>query len=874
MTNRFNDRLRRLKCPNVLNLLPLVILVIGSSLAISVGQMDSKHRRDEQRAQVELRLNAIGAQVESSLRSAFGEAEGIAQLISLDGRIDDGHFRAMADQVLKSVGYIHHLVIAPGDVMTAVYPLHGNEQILGRDYRTLGEQYAQVQRARRLAQATLDGPLALLQGGRALIYRRPIFLTQHRGMPRYWGSLAVVADIDPLLKATGLADDQTLDVALRTGDNQSAPGVVISGDATLFQGAASVQAIKVPGGAWQLAGQPHGGWTTFGLLDSSLFILCQGAVLLFGVLTHLLGRSHRTVSRRNQELSDEIFERVAIQASLVQSEDRFRTLFERSPDPVWIVDAQDHCVQANAAALKAFGFSDMADFRGLTPADVSPVLQPDGQTSAYKAMANMRATHAKGVHRFEWLHKHTDGSTFAAQVTLCIMQLAQETLTYSIVRDITQLKRAQAELEQLAHYDAITRLPNRPHFHLRLNQAIEQGAPLAVLILDVDGFKTVNDTLGHPLGDRLLQQATQRFIASIAASDTVARLGGDEFAFILLGNERVMAVVQALVQALHAPFDLDGNTALVTASIGVALFPEHGKSSDELLRHADTAMYAAKESGRNDYRVYQASMTRQMQARVDLEHALRRALAGQEFEVWYQPKVDLFSGRVEGAEALLRWHDPQLGLVMPGDFIPLAERTGLIVPMGEWLLAQVCQQLQTWQAHGHRLGHIAVNVAVPQIERSDFVATVQQALARHGLNPCQLEVEVTESLIMESPDLARNVLRRLQALGVHTAVDDFGTGYSSLAYLHLLPIDHLKIDRAFIRDLPDSAAHAAITRAIIDLGRALEFRVTAEGIETQEQYEFLRNAGCDSGQGYLIGRPMPAKAFEAWLVQRDEVVYP
>jgi len=276
-------------------------------------------------------------------------------------------------------------------------------------------------------------------------------------------------------------------------------------------------------------------------------------------------------------------------------------------------------------------------------------------------------------------------------------------------------------------------------------------------------------------------------------------------------------------------------------------------------------MYAAKESGRNAWRLYHPDMTQRLQARLGLEMNLRRALKNNEFELWYQPKIDLFSGRIEGAEALLRWRDPEHGLVSPAQFIPLAERTGLIIPLGEKVLDLACAQIAAWRAAECLPGPVAINVAALQIERSDYVSSLAQALERHDLPPNLLEVEITESLLMESQQQACAVLAQLQAMGVTTAVDDFGTGYSSLAYLKMLPIDHLKIDRAFIKDLPGDDDGVAITRAIIDLGHALGFRITAEGIETREQYEFLRNAGCDQGQGYVIGRPMPADQFERWL---------
>lgn len=449
-------------------------------------------------------------------------------------------------------------------------------------------------------------------------------------------------------------------------------------------------------------------------------------------------------------------------------------------------------------------------------------------------------------------------SLFIAQINRKQRQLRQRN---------RELQRSQAQLERLAHYDTITGLPNRVLFQQQLAEATAEGHGLAVLLLDIDGFKQVNDSLGHAMGDLLLQQATARFLQELDTSDRVCRLGGDEFVFMLQGTQgQVSHQLRELLRCLQRPFDLNGNAALVTGSIGLAWCPQHGEDVGSLLRHADTAMYAAKEGGRNAWRPYHPDMTARLHQRLELERNLRRALQENEFELWYQPKVDLFSGQLEGVEALLRWRDPDHGLIPPGEFIPLAERTGLIIPLGERVLDLACAQMAAWRAADCLPGPLAINVAALQIERSDYVSSLAIALERHGLAPNLLEVEITESLLMESQQQACAALAQLQAMGVATAVDDFGTGYSSLAYLRALPIDHLKIDRAFIKDLPDDDDAVAIARAIIDLGHALGYRITAEGIETQQQYDFLRNAGCDQGQGYLLGRPMPAAELQKWIV--------
>ncbi|WP_442113937.1 putative bifunctional diguanylate cyclase/phosphodiesterase [Pseudomonas sp. NUPR-001] len=710
-------------------LLPIGFALIGIGFSVALGRLDVQRQESELVANAAARLSGVRAALEAQLRSAFGETEGIAQLLSADGQISSEHFRDMARQAMASVPHIRHVSLAPGDVIADVYPLTGNRSVIGLDYRRLPDQYPMLQRARDHYSPVLAGPVQLYQGGRGLIYRRPVFLKGHKGVKMYWGNVSIVADIDRLLSAAGLDLDPGFEMALRGADGQGSAGGMIWGDPNLFDEHAVTVNVDVPGGLWQLAARPLGGWPSMSLFASPLFLFALTCTGLFSVFVAQLNRSNRLIHLRNHEL-----------------------------------------------------------------------------------------------------------------------------------------KQSQAQLERLAHFDLITGLPNRVLFNQRLTQAIGGDKPLAVLVLDIDGFKQVNDSLGHPMGDLLLQQATARFVQLVDDQDGLCRLGGDEFAFFLTGAEQVcIEQVQGLLQALQLPFELNGNAALVTGSIGLAWCPEHGQSSDRLLRHADTAMYAAKESGRNAWRLYHPDMTLRLQAQLSLEHNLRRALKSNEFELWYQPKIDLFSGRVKGAEALLRWRDPQHGLVSPAQFIPLAERTGLIIPLGEKVLDLACAQIAAWRAADCLPGPVAINVAALQIERSDYVASLSQMLKRYDLPANLLEVEITESLLMESQQQACAALAQLQAMGVATAVDDFGTGYSSLAYLKSLPIDHLKIDRAFIKDLPGDDDAVAITRAIIDLGHALGFRITAEGIETLAQYQFLRNAGCDQGQGFLMGRPMPAEALQAWL---------
>jgi len=437
-------------------------------------------------------------------------------------------------------------------------------------------------------------------------------------------------------------------------------------------------------------------------------------------------------------------------------------------------------------------------------------------------------------------------------------------------------KESQEQLERLAHHDPLTGLPNRLLFHARLQHALERGrrekARVAILCFDLDHFKNINDSLGHPAGDRLLQAVTQRLLESVREEDTVARFGGDEFTLLLedLHDSKDAGIVaEKVLRVLARPFDLDGQEAYVTGSIGISLFPDDGQDITSLLKNADSALYQAKEHGRNNYHFYTRDLTRAAFKRLELESSLRRAVERGEFILYYQPQVDLSDGRVVGAEALVRWQHPDLGLVLPSEFIPMTESTGLIVNLGEWVLRTACAQAVTWQNEGLRAIRIAVNLSTVQVSRGGVLGTMERVLQDTGLDPRYIELEITEGLIMQQTHQTIMTLDDLTAMGVMLAIDDFGTGYSSLSYLKRLPLHRLKIDKSFVREIPDDAEDRAITRAVIALGNSLNLVVVAEGVENEIQREFLRSNGCDEAQGFLYGAPVPAADF-ALLLNRGK----
>jgi len=444
---------------------------------------------------------------------------------------------------------------------------------------------------------------------------------------------------------------------------------------------------------------------------------------------------------------------------------------------------------------------------------------------------------------------------------------------------VIRQKRSEARLMYLAHHDLITDLPNRVLFHDRLHQAMREADRyerlVAVAFLDLDRFKTINDSLGHEIGDRLLQAVAERLSACVRAADTVARLSGDEFTIVLpdLGHvDDAARVVEKIVDHFRHPFQIGGVELYVSASIGITIYPFDDTDVKGLLRNADVAMYRAKAKGRNTFEFYAAEMTAQVQEQLSLEGALRRALERNEFVLEYQPVVDLQTGRITGAEALLRWHHPERGIISPAQFIPLAEETGLIVPIGAWVLAAACAQGAAWCAAGYAPLRLSVNISARQFMQPGLIESVSAALMDSGFDRTWLELEITESLLLQNVDTTLRSLAALHQMGVHLSIDDFGTGYSSLSYLKRFAIDRLKIDRSFVKDIPHDADDAAITTAIIAMAHKLDVHVVAEGVETAEQLTFLRAHGCDALQGFYFSRPVSAVAFTRLLADGKSLV--
>jgi diguanylate cyclase (GGDEF)-like protein/PAS domain S-box-containing protein len=988
-------------------------LAVGIAISAQWGWLDIEQRASEERSAVVSELAATRTQLEGIVKATFNSTDGLVHLIALQNGIAQELFAGMAHLAIEKNPQIRNITIAPNNEVRMVYPLAGNEKVLGFRYAAVPEQNRTVQLAREGRAPILAGPVNLVQGGRGLIHRYPIFTRQvgaANESSRYWGTASIVANVDILLQAGGLhVPGKGLRIALRGKDGKGKSGDLIDGDPALFSQNPVLATVPIPGGEWQLAAIPENGWMRKDLRASPYFLAGLLNTLLLTGVAGLLAHRGRQVRQSNKDLASEIAVRQKTEDALRQEEQRLHSLFEFFPDPVWIIE-DNRFVECNEIAATMLGYESKGDFLFVHPSNLSPPLQPDGESSFTKAERMIQLAREKGLHRFEWVHTRANGENFPADITLrliilqgreaiycawrditerkrtelnlqeneatfrklfedssdpillidgtgvfvecnqaaldllkmtreqflllpptrispefqpggrrsaeavpemialayskglhrfdwtCIdaeggefivevslmpVVIKGQTMLHSTWRDITERKVAADKIERLAFYDPLTDLPNRRLLLDRLEHALTSSARHnrygALMLLDMDDFKTLNDTLGHDIGDQFLVEVARRLQASVREGDTIARQGGDEFVVILEDlNENTLAAMQAesvavkILRAVSQPYllDLSSHAGLkstrsyhCTSSIGITLFQDNSISVDELMKRADTAMYQAKAAGRDSLRFFDPEMQAEITARAALDNDLREALREGQFRLYYQPQVDR-AGNWTGAEALVRWQHPRRGMVSPAEFIPQAEVTGLILPLGRWVLEAACTQLVAWEALPD-MSHltVAVNVSARQFRHAEFVDQVLAIIDSTGANPKKLKLELTESLLLDNVEDVIAKMITLKSRGVGFSLDDFGTGYSSLSYLKRLPLDQLKIDQSFVRDVLTDPNDATIARTIVALAQSMGLAVIAEGVETVAQRDFLAANGCTAYQGYLFGRPVPVEDF-------------
>jgi diguanylate cyclase (GGDEF)-like protein/PAS domain S-box-containing protein len=576
---------------------------------------------------------------------------------------------------------------------------------------------------------------------------------------------------------------------------------------------------------------------------------------------HLLGGDPEILEGTVIDITD----RKRAEDALRESEARYRLMTENSTDMISRTSNKGIILYASDASRRLLGY-EPSELTGRSFLDF--VFEADRDEVRHLSSL----IHESGPTTFAYRVEKKDGSLIWFETT---SRSLRDVVTgdireiVGVSRDITERKNVEEQIEFQAYHDALTGLPNRRLFRDRLTIALAHARrlkrPLAVMFLDLDRFKVVNDTLGHSVGDELLKAIGLRLQASLREEDSIARMGGDEFTVLLAdlkSSEQAAKIALKVLDTIAQPLQIEGTELFITTSIGIALFPNDGETAEVLLANADHAMYRAKDAGRNSYQMFTPAMNSRALERLSLENDLRHAIDRGELVLHYQPQINIATGRLTGCEALIRWNRPGYGLVGPGAFIPIAEESRLIVPIGEWVLREACRQAREWQSDGEPGFRMAVNLSPRQFQHSDLQQVIASALEESGLAPGDLELEITESLAMQNTTRTIGTLHRLREMGVQIAIDDFGTGHSSLNYLRSFPIDSVKIDQEFVQAIEPSAADRAIVSAVIGMARGLRLRVTAEGVETERQLEFLREQGCEDVQGFLFGEPVPATAFQ------------
>ncbi|WP_063868276.1 bifunctional diguanylate cyclase/phosphodiesterase [Paenibacillus sp. Soil766] len=559
------------------------------------------------------------------------------------------------------------------------------------------------------------------------------------------------------------------------------------------------------------------------------------------------------------------------ESQMMMSEKRFRSVVESAHDAIILADHNRTILSWNKGAQLIFGYEEQ-ELIGEKLHRIFPERFIESHKEQLERFLATGEVNELGM-TYELLGLRKDQTEFPMELSLAVWKEEESTCFSCIIRDISERKRTEEKINRMVYRDPLTGLPNRlllnDRLDLALDQAYENQQSMGIMFIDLDRFKFINDTLGHAMGDKLLIEVAKRFEACIGKGDTVSRQGGDEFIILWAHTtaDEMIKNANKIVRIFSQSFTILEHELFVTPSIGISLYPSDGGDIETLIKNADTAMYRVKEQGKNNFQFYTPEMNEAVTKKMQLEIGLRKALERNEFKVFYQPQIDVNTGKITGAEALIRWQHPEWGPISPADFIPLAEETGLIIPIGEWVLNEACRQNKEWQKQGHPPFRIAVNISSRQFKQNNLIDIVSKALDESGLEHKYLELELTESIIQDSK-YAIETMHKLKAMGIFLSIDDFGTGYSSLNYLKLFPIDSLKIDQSFTRNMFEDAKDAALVHTIISMAHNLDLKVIAEGVETKEQLQFLLQKECNEAQGYLISRPLPAQELTSIIKQQ------
>ena len=838
----------------------LALLVFACGLVmVSFWLRHSAQQEEAKSRALAADLAADHAQsLQRGIERALSATYAIAALVH-QGRGFVNDFNGVATQMLPFYPGIAAIGLSPGGVICCVVPRAGNENSIGFNQLEDIVQNKEARRARDTRKLTLAGPVQLAQGGLGVVGRLPIYLGQGDDTQVFWGFSYVTLRFPQALESARLEMLRDRGYAYELWRKNPETGERQRIEAWKPEALRDPvgRDLELPNGAWTLSLAPTRGWVQrSGLMLEGLVGAAFSALLAY--LAWLL----YAMRLRDLELEALVAQRTS---EILAAQRHLQATISAIPDLMFEVDLDGRYYSTHSPREELLA-RPSKELLGRTVHDVMPQAQAD------RVLQALQEAHVKG-----WsmgaqicLPLEIGERWFELSVARKASATGEGPRFVVISRDVTDNKLAEEKVLQLAHFDALTGLPNRSLLADRCQQALgaaqRHGQCVALLFLDLDHFKNINDALGHRVGDALLCAVAQRLSGLLREQDTIARLGGDEFILVLPDTDAVGAahVAEKLLRAADQPFDIDAHELVITPSMGIAMYPQDGKDFDTLSRCADAAMYIAKQGGRNHYRFFTAEMQADSDRSLLLENALRRALERNQLYLHYQPQVCVASGAIVGAEALLRWEHPELGRVSPAEFIPVAESSGMILPMGDWVLQTATRQLREWMDQGYALT-MAVNVSLVQFRQADFPQRIGQILQDAGLPPHCLELELTEGVAMTDPALAIDTMDRLHQQGVLLSIDDFGTGYSSLNHLKKFKVYKLKIDQSFVRDIADDPDDRGIVSAIISMAQGMDMRTIAEGVETAEQLAFLQDHGCMEVQGYLFGRPMAARDFGALL---------
>ena len=836
-----------------------LVFLLAATLSAGLIWHQERQRMAHARAEVYTLAQDHAKAVREQLDRALSAIYAMAALVQ-QGRGQVDNFDAVATRMLPFYPGVSVLILAPGGVIRNAVPLAGNEKAIGLDLLKDPVMQQEAQRARSTGQLTLAGPLELRQGGLGLVARLPIYLDNAQGTPEFWGFSNVVMRFPQALESARLPSllQRGLDYKLWRVNPETRQTQIIAES----QSAPLIEPVdkgfEVPNGAWSLSVAPRLGWGDRAGLAGKTFI-----GLLFSWLLAYLAKllTHQRAYKIN--LEQQVTERTAeIQAS----ERQLSATLDAIPDLLFEMDLNGRYLLCHSPRADLLD----APAQALLGKTVSEVLPP---AAAEVVLQALKQAHELGLahgQQFELASPEQD-RWFELSVARKAVSAGQEPRFIVISREITERKQAEKDIQKLAYFDALTSLPNRSLLNDRIRHALSEAdrrqESLALMFLDLDHFKNINDTLGHGVGDQLLVALAARMQSVVREQDTVARLGGDEFILLLpdTGSKGAARVAQKLLQTVSLPVQIGPHELTVTPSMGIAQYPRDGDDLETLSRRADIAMYRAKQSGRNGYQFYTTEMQLTTDRALQIENALRRALERDQLRLHYQPQLSLSTNRIVGVEALLRWQHPELGQVAPAEFIAIAEASGQIQSIGEWVLRTAAQQAKQWRDLGLASMTMSVNLSAVQFRHPDLPELVARILAEAQLPPQFLELELTEGVALHDPLGAIAVMERMHRQGVKISIDDFGTGYSSLSYLKRFHAYQIKIDQSFVRDITDDPEDLAIVNAIISMAHSLGMNTIAEGVETQAQLTLLRAHGCDEVQGYFFCRPQAPEELVAFL---------